>query len=463
MISVSEPARANPASAQPNLEPERANLLRKIREAGVAGAGGAGFPTHAKLDCRVEYLIANGAECEPLLQGDKELMATRARDLVNGVLTAVQITGARKPIIAVKARYSEVVEALQKAIPGTGIQLVTLDDFYPAGDEQVLVYEITGRVVPEGGIPLRVGVVVQNVQTLINIDAASRGIPVTDRYLTIAGAVPQPVTVKVPVGAPVRALLEQYAGGAAGRLIIDGGPMMGRIINEDQVVTKTTGGLILLPGDHPLMEKRALPMEKLIRRSRAACVQCSQCTDLCPRRLLGHRIQPHQVMRALGYYLARPELLLQTLICSECGVCDLVCPMGLTPRAVNVMFKRQLAKEGIKYSPDGRGQGQGEIPPHPMREYRKIPTKRILGALGLLPYHRKAPLVKEEFRPAKVSIPLRQHIGAPAQPVVRPGDRVNKGDLIAEIPADALGVRMHASIAGVVEEVNERITIVAVT
>lgn len=429
--------------------------MQKIREAGVTGAGGAGFPTHAKLDCRVEWLIANGAECEALLQGDKELMATRTRDLVNGLLTAAQITGAQKPIIAVKARYGEVVEALRKAIPGTGIQLATLDDFYPAGDEQVLVYEVTGRVVPEGGIPPQVGVVVQNVQTLINVDAATKRAPVTGRYLTITGDVSQPVTVKVPIGTPVRALLEEYAGGISGRPIIDGGPMMGRIIDADQVVMKTTGGLILLPGDHPLIEKRALPVEKLIRRSRAACIQCSQCTDLCPRRLLGHHIQPHQVMRALGYNLARPELLLQTLICSECGVCDLVCPVGLTPRAVNVMFKRQLAREGVKYTP-----GPGEYHPHPMREYRKIPIKRILSALGLLPHHRKAPLVKEEFRPEKVSIPLRQHIGAPAQPVVRPGDRVKKGDLIAEIPAEVLGVRMHASISGVVEEVGERITIV---
>ncbi|MCL4516279.1 MAG: 4Fe-4S dicluster domain-containing protein [Firmicutes bacterium] len=441
--------------------------MQKIREAGVTGAGGAGFPTHAKLDYarvdrRVECLIANGAECEPLLQGDKELMITRARDLVNGVLMAVQITGAEKPVIAVKARYAEVVEALRKAIPGTGIQLVTLDDFYPAGDEQVLVYEIAGRVVPEGGIPLGVGVVVQNVQTLINIDAATRGIPVTDRYLTIAGDVPQPVTVKVPIGTSVRALLEEYAGGVSGRLIIDGGPMMGRIVDENQVVTKTTGGLILLPGDHPLVEKRALPAEKLIRRSRAACVQCSQCTDLCPRRLLGHRIQPHQVMRALGYNLARPELLLQTLICSECGVCDLVCPMGLTPRAVNIMFKRQLAREGVKYTPGPvkYAAGPDGYLPHPMREYRKVPVKRILSALGLSSYYRKAPLAGEEFRPEKVGIPLRQHIGTPAQPVVQPGDRVKKGDLIAEIPAEALGIRMHASITGVVEEVGERITIV---
>ena len=155
------------------------DIVGRVRDAGVVGAGGAGFPTHVKLNARVDTVIGNGAACEPLLTCDQGIMAARAAEVVAGLRLAMEATGATTGIIALKAEYRDAVTALRRELsrtsPGPQIRLHFLAPVYPAGDEHVLVYEVTRRLVPEAGIPLNVGVVVQNVGTLTQIAAAVRG------------------------------------------------------------------------------------------------------------------------------------------------------------------------------------------------------------------------------------------------------------------------------------------------
>ena len=283
------------------------NLLEQIRDAGIIGAGGAGFPTHAKLTSQAEYILMNGAECEPLLRVDQQLMEIMPDEIIKGFEAAGRLTGAKKALIGIKKKHEKVIEILNQRIEALNlsgyVEVKPLPDIYPAGDEQVLVYELTGRVVPEAGIPIQVGCVVVNSETALNIYKASQGQPVTEKYITVAGDVPKRVTVKVPVGTPIIDVLklsgiEDFTDYA----VIDGGPMMGPVMADiGGFVTKKNKGFVILKKDHFLIRKKSITPEQARRVNKATCEQCRMCTDMCPRYLLGHNMQPHKMMRVMNY------------------------------------------------------------------------------------------------------------------------------------------------------------------
>jgi Na+-translocating ferredoxin:NAD+ oxidoreductase RnfC subunit len=160
-------------------------LSQKLRECGVVGAGGAGFPTYVKAQSRVEYVIANGAECEPLIHKDAELMKHFPADILAGMNSMMDATGAKKGKFGVKTKNAEALEALKHNLKSDRIEFVTLGDFYPSGDEYELVYTATGRLIPPAGIPLQVGSVVNNVETLYNVHLAEQGAPVPRKFLSV--------------------------------------------------------------------------------------------------------------------------------------------------------------------------------------------------------------------------------------------------------------------------------------
>ena len=179
-------------------------IAAAVQAAGVTGAGGAGFPTHVKFRAQAEIVLANGAECEPLTHVDKQLMIHHAPQVVAGLRAAIRATGAERGIIGVKAKSKEAIASLRRELQGAeDITIAELGNFYPSGDEQVMVYDVLGRIVPEGGIPLDVGVVVNNVETLYNVSQALEGRPVTHKYVTVIGEVARPVTVRVPIGVSI--------------------------------------------------------------------------------------------------------------------------------------------------------------------------------------------------------------------------------------------------------------------
>ena len=435
------------------------SLIEKIRKAGVVGAGGGGFPTHVKYAATVDTVLANGAECEPLMRTDQTEMARHPDLLVRGLLLAMEITGAGRGIIALKAKYHEAIEALQTSIKhkrvGDRVRLHPLDNYYPAGDEFVLVREVLDRVIPEFGLPLHVQSVVSNVTTLINVArAVDEGAPVTHRRVTVTGEVSRPSVFEVPIGTPL-SLLVEAAGGATVEpyRLLSGGPMMGALAEDpDEPVTKTTSGLLVLPEEHPVVERRVRDMKHQIHMTRAACLKCMMCTEVCPRNLLGHRLYPDRLMRNVAAGVAEdPESFTGAYLCSECGLCAVYgCVMTLDPCWMNQEIKKHLSGAGIE-----RPKPLPETKPHRDWDVRKVPTIRLIARLGLMPYDRPVPAADFDRRPERLVIPLRQHTGAPAVPVVEAGGRVREGELIGEIPEGALGARVHASAGGTVTEVTE--------
>lgn len=436
------------------MSPQTADL---IRSAGVVGAGGAGFPAHVKANAQVEYVVANGAECEPLLHKDFELMVHYPQRVVHGVKLLMDATGAREGIIGVKGKNQKAIDALNSAIDDSRIRLHTLGDFYPSGDEYILVYEATGRLIPPQGIPLNIGIVVNNVETLYNISAAVEGAPVTEKFVTIAGAVNNPVTFIAPIGMSYRDAIAMAGGAAVSDFaVFVSGIMMGKLeFNLDLPITKTCAGLIVLPSDHTLVQRKSLPVERMHGIGKSACDQCSYCTELCPRYTLGYDVQPHKVMRSLSFTATGEDIWNQfAQLCCACGLCTLyACPEYLFPKEACDKAKDDLKEKGIKWD------GPRDVQPHPMYEYRRTPLKQLMQRLGVEEYNRHTPFQQLESSPQRVTIPLVQHIGAPAEPVVRVGQPVQRGELIADVTEDKLGARLHASISGVVKEVNGSIVI----
>ena len=227
-------------------------LVDKVREAGVVGAGGAGFPTYVKYQSQAEIVLANGAECEPLLYKDKELMRVFPEEVKKGLELVAETVGASQMIFGIKAKNTDVIGQLHRLFGGTSIRIFEMGDYYPAGDEYVLVYEATGRLIPYGGYPVNIGCVVSNVETLMNVTLASSGVPVTEKFITVTGAVKNPMTLKVPIGTRMGDLID-YAGGKScpqDLALLDGGAMMGKLVTDLQTpITKTSGGFIVLPED----------------------------------------------------------------------------------------------------------------------------------------------------------------------------------------------------------------------
>jgi len=437
---------------------ETGQILEQVRAAGVVGAGGAGFPTYKKLDSRVEHIIANGAECEPLLQKDRETMRQDRAALFEGLAIMQQVTGAKNVTIAVKKKNADVVEALRAEGQSRGYSFLVYDDVYPAGDEYVLVYEVTGRQIPPGGIPLHVGCVVDNVETIVNVAHAMAGRPVVDKYVTITGAVRSPLTTIVPVGSRIRDCLE-LAGGAtvAQPVVLTGGLMMGGVAQSlDDPVAKNMGGLIVLPHDHYLVRRKTASKSTYTRIGHGQCDQCSLCTELCPRYILGYPIQPHRVMRTLmmtGEAKARNSLWAQ--YCCECNVCSYIaCPEQLDPKNICVDAKALLREQKISRTEEELE--QLFLPPHPARKGREIPIETLYNRLGLADYHHPAEFQRVDFRPRDVRIPLQGHVGQPAKPTVAVGSRVRRGQVIADVEPAALGCPIHASVDGQVTTLEPR-------
>lgn len=431
-------------------------LVEIIRDNAIAGAGGAGFPTYAKLNKNADTIILNCAECEPLLKLHRQVLEKYAYEILSALNTIADAVDAKDIIIAVKGSYTAAIEAVKANMDSfKKVKIGILPEIYPAGDEVVTIYETTGRVVQPGNIPISVGVIVFNVETILNVyNAINNSEPVTYKYVTITGEVNNPVTVKVPLGTTIKELL-MLAGNAKidKYALINGGPMTGNIASPEDTVTKTTNAVLVMPQDHYIIQKRLGRISSDMKRAMSACCQCRMCTDLCSRNLLGHPIEPHAFMRAATSGDTRDIApFINTMFCSGCGICEMyACMQNLSPRTLISQYKAGLRKNGIAIPRDIQAKEISEA-----RNYKRVPMSRLTARLGLTKYNSPAPLDDTLYAPQKVKIALSQHIGVPAKAVVKKGDTVKAGQLIGEYTADKLGVGIHASIDGVVLDVNEK-------
>src|SRR5579883_2279151 len=230
------------------------------------------------------------------------------------------------------------------------------------------------------------------------------------------------------------------------------GIMMGALsFDPGDVVTKTTAGLIVLPRDHYLIARRERPLDSMNRIGKSACDQCSYCTEFCPRYLLGYEVMPHKVMRSLGFTLTGSENWNQWAeLCCSCGLCSLyACPEDLYPREACDQGTADRRAAGLKFVQ------QKPVLVHPMKEYRRVPQSQLRKRLRVEEYDVEAPFAPSEFHPACVRVKLRQHAGKPAQPVVKEGAKVRRGQVIGRVAASELGAAIHASMDGRVRRIAE--------
>ena len=295
-------------------------LIERVAAAGIAGMGGAGFPTKVKLappsDKPIDTLILNGAECEPYLTGDHRLMLEYAGDIVHGCNIIRYILNAKTVRIAIEDNKPDAIAAMEKALKSMegDVAVTVLKTSYPQGSEKQQIFSVTGRTVPAGGLPMDVGCLVENVGTTLAVrDAVLYGRPLTQRTITVSGdAVAQPDNLMVPLGTPFADLVEA-CGGTGGKKvakIIAGGPMMGFAQSAlNAALTKTSSGLLLFTS------------VRVNEFTSQACISCGRCVDACPMRLMPSELS--QTIEADDMEFAEE---LRVLDCFECGSCAHECP-----------------------------------------------------------------------------------------------------------------------------------------
>lgn len=429
-------------------------LKNIARDNGVVGAGGAGFPAYAKMTDKADTVILNCVECEPLLKLHRQLLATHTEEILQMLDEVRETLGAKEAVVGIKSEYVTTIKAVEEVLSDyPKVRLCPLKAAYPMGDEVVLIYEATGRVIKPGGLPIDEKVVVYNVETMYNLyRAVHMNIPVTNKLVSIVGEIDNPLTVRVPLGTTVKEAIS-----LAGKITVDhpayvmGGPMMGWLGTENTVVTKTTNAIIILPEDHHVVVRMNKNLEIERKRASSSCCQCRTCTDMCSRHALGHPIEPHKVMRAVANHdISDLSVFTNSAYCSGCGICEkYACPQSLSPKSIIQEFKAGLRIGGIKIE---------KVDPAPVmedRELRKLPVHRLMARLDLTKYNVAAPFVDTTPSTKYVKIQMSQHIGAPAMPIVKAGDSVSKGQKIAE-PREGLSVAIHCSIDGKVEKVSDK-------
>lgn len=303
-----------PAANPENLT--AAELQQIVREAGIVGLGGATFPTSVKLtppkDKTIEKLIVNGAECEPYLTADHRLMLEKAAGVIDGVYLTMRALGVEEAIIGIEDNKPDAIEALTEAARAVnGVTVQALPVRYPQGGEKQLIYALTRRMVPNGGLPLDVGCVVCNVGTAYAIhDAIRTGRPLVSRVTTVGGLVNNPGNFLVRIGSTVENLLDACDGLQPGvKQLIYGGPMMGMAIARTDIpVTKGCSGVLAL-GQEAMEPKES------------NCIRCGRCMRACPMQLMPAKLD---AMCRAGEYEAAEKA--GAMNCLECGACTFVCP-----------------------------------------------------------------------------------------------------------------------------------------
>lgn len=294
-------------------------VRRRVREAGIVGIGGAAFPTHVKLsppsDKPIETVILNGSECEPYLTADYRLMVERAEEIVRGGLIIKKTLGAKELVVGIEHKAVGAIKAVRAAGEKYGVEVFELPCRYPTGAEKTIIKTMTGREVPCGGLPMDVGVIVNNVGTCAQVyDSLTTGMPLVDRVLTVAGdGVAGRANLRVRIGTLISDVLDYCGGlvGEPGKLIL-GGPMMGLAqYTTDVPVIKSTSGVIALRGEN-IFKKEAQRFE---------CIRCGQCVRRCPQNLMPYRMGAYA---DAGMWDRLEECGVND--CVECGSCAYVCP-----------------------------------------------------------------------------------------------------------------------------------------
>jgi Na+-translocating ferredoxin:NAD+ oxidoreductase RnfC subunit len=400
-------------------------IAAAARAAGIVdGATGVARPLAERLATRAHAVIGSAVDGAPLVATARRVAVARAAELAKGLALAQQATGAKRAIVAVSARAPEVIAAMAKQC----VEVTTIADLAAANDARELSRTVLGK---------DDGALVVDATSLV---ALAAGAPAVDAWVTIAGQVARPAVRRVAIGTTIADLVEATGGATCGPawVALDGGPLAARPLDRDAVVTRATRAITILAGDSDLVRRARMPLGDLVRRALSACERCAMCSTHCAA-----GVAPHRLLHALHGAEVPGPAIAAALRCTGCGVCDTACPVGLSPRALVLAAGRALADRGVSR----------EDAMAPDRAHEPLALSVIARRLGVSDGD-EPPYDPVRVAPARVTIPCKHSLGVASTPRVKAGDRVQRGALIADLPADALGVPIHASIDGVVEEID---------
>ncbi len=416
------------------------DIEARAREAGVTTEDGQ--PLHPLLARTVETVIASGLDSEPLRDASRAVLLAHPRRVLEGLALALEATRARQGILVVPDGDLAVTEALESVRRDfRQVRIQPLPLFHPASEPRVLAREVVGVDVPGDTSLQAVGVLVVDTQALYHLAEACDGRPATHRFVTVAGEVARPGTVRVPLGAFVSDIIGLCGGVVEGAEVafVKRGPLHAVPADLEDTLDRGDTALAVLPAGHPAVERAQVAVDTMVQRARAVCGGCRLCTEACPQHNAGHAIQPHLLMRAMAHGLSTiDDVVLGAGGCVGCLACASVCPAGLAPGRVYASVKAHLRARGVERIPVGP-----VGPPREAAGARKPPRSRLARWLGVSKYDRRFPVDDNYYQVSRVR--LGADFGAPRVAV---GDRVVLGDLV--VASSEEGLPVHAPISGVV-------------
>lgn len=438
---------------------QKQEFIDKMKTSGIIGAGGAGFPTHCKLTDGIDTVLVNAVECEPLVYTDYMLLKKYFEYIVKGAKKFLELMDGKEVVIAIKEHTAFKLNINNNYdLKFKNIKIKILPNIYPMGDEIITIYQALDRIVPPGQLPSSVGVVVINAETAYNIhNFFDNNEPVVKKWITINGNIKNNYVLSIETYTSVKKVFEALnIIIPKDHSVIDGGPMMGNIIDENTaIINKKTKSLLILPNNIPIMEGKRVNVDRSVKLTSSACCQCTMCTDLCPRHLLGYPIAPHKTL--LSVVNNDVNNLLTASLCSQCGICQsIACTQGLNPNVTMNAVKQSLAKNRLSYKSD--------IPTtvNINRDFRMVPSKRLKQRIGVYCYDNKDPIYINNLliKQNEFYINLNDHIGKPAIPIVTINDKVIKNQMIAKADT-GISAAVHSPINGYVKFIDDKKIIIS--
>ena len=406
------------------------------------------------MEKNIHTVILNCAQYEPLVHTSKLLLEKYTREIIRTFAKIGENFKSENIIVGASKADKDTIELLEDVVSDyPSVLLKIYDGAYPAGDEYVLTYELTGQVISANSSPIEEGIAVFNVESVYNMYLElEKGIPKTHKWVSVLGEVEKPVTLRVPLGTKAGDVVKE-----AGNITCEnpvyliGGPMSGKPGSKLTRIDNTTDAIIILPEDHQVIYSKKTNSSTELKRAISSCCNCMRCTELCPRNLLGHPVDPQGFIRAASYKdMGNVDKFLNTMFCSSCGLCEMYsCIQGLSPKLLMTEYKKGLKENGITEHHAPLNEVNDD------RKYRKISIKRLTSRLALTRYDKLTLLKEMNWPDTNVKISLIENKECPAKAIVCLNDLVTEGQIIA-IFEDADKFPLYATISGIVTEVTEQ-------
>ena len=406
------------------------------------------------MDKNIHTIILNCAQFEPLIHTQKLLLNEYGREIIRTFARIGDNFKSENIIIAAGKADEDTIELLEDIVSDhKSVSLKIFDGAYPAKDEYVLTYELTGQNISADSSPFEEGILIFDVESVYNMYLElEKGLHMTHKWVSLLGEVECPVTIRVPIGTKAGDVIK-YAGKITcdNPVYLIGGPVSGKPGTKYTRIDNTTDAIIILPEDHQVICKKKTNSSIELKRAFSSCCNCMRCTELCPMNLLGHPVDPHGFIVAASIEnMDNTDKFLNTMFCSSCGLCEMYsCVQGISLKHILTDYKKGLLENGITIHHTDSNAVNDD------RKYRKISLKRLTSHLALSRYDKLTSLKEISWSDNNVKISLIENKDCPAKAIVKLNDLVTEGQMVATFDNDNK-FPIYSGISGVVTEVTEQ-------